>query len=333
MSDARAGRPWRPRMVVLAFRLTMAVVIALFARRTYEKVAIAWARSSGTLYVRHHRRTGHDRSPGPGPGRPRHRRSPILAAHPGRHRYHGLTAPHTRAAPAPAEQGHPRRGGRHHRVELVRSALSAVTEAVSRPELQRVSPCAVTGIAWPAALCSCGAGPSGRCTGSRRGLGERPRPAGSRERRPTDAASGYVDDSVFSLMCARPSAVTVVTPAPESPRTGAGNQETRMVQCACPTTGGPSQTQVPGMPCGPRPSPIAPQPARVRTHWRGPSSSPRSFWRMPGTSWADSPHAAARPATHTTLTSCRLGGCLAVAAAARSAARQHAAPSPRPCAG
>lgn len=45
----------------------------------------------------------------------------------------------------------------------------------------------------------------------------------------TGAASGYVNDSVFSLMCARPVVATVVTPAPTSPRTGAGTQETRMV--------------------------------------------------------------------------------------------------------
>ncbi|MEU6067612.1 MULTISPECIES: hypothetical protein [Streptomyces] len=49
MSDAREGRSRRARIVVVVFRLTMAVVIALLAWRTYEEMAIARARSSGNL--------------------------------------------------------------------------------------------------------------------------------------------------------------------------------------------------------------------------------------------------------------------------------------------
>lgn len=49
MSDVREGRSRRARAFMVVFRLTMAVVIALYAWRTYEEVAIAAARSSGTL--------------------------------------------------------------------------------------------------------------------------------------------------------------------------------------------------------------------------------------------------------------------------------------------
>ncbi|MFM9589311.1 hypothetical protein ACKI1J_11680 [Streptomyces scabiei] len=49
MSDVREGRSRRARAAMVLFRVTMAVVIALFAWRTYEEVAIAAARSSGTL--------------------------------------------------------------------------------------------------------------------------------------------------------------------------------------------------------------------------------------------------------------------------------------------
>ncbi|WP_327320338.1 hypothetical protein [Streptomyces sp. NBC_01235] len=49
MSDARKGRSRRARIVLVVFRLAMAVVIVLFAWRTYEEMAIANARSSGNL--------------------------------------------------------------------------------------------------------------------------------------------------------------------------------------------------------------------------------------------------------------------------------------------
>jgi hypothetical protein len=49
MLDACEGRSRRARIVLVVFRLAMAVVIALFAWRTYEEMAIAKARSSGTL--------------------------------------------------------------------------------------------------------------------------------------------------------------------------------------------------------------------------------------------------------------------------------------------
>ncbi|WEH18182.1 hypothetical protein [Streptomyces sp. VNUA24] len=49
MQGARKGRSRRARIGLAVFRLVMAVVIVLFAWRTYEEVAIAHARSSGTL--------------------------------------------------------------------------------------------------------------------------------------------------------------------------------------------------------------------------------------------------------------------------------------------
>lgn len=49
MLDARRGRSRRARIVLVVFRLAMAVVIVLFAWRTYEEMAIANARSSGNL--------------------------------------------------------------------------------------------------------------------------------------------------------------------------------------------------------------------------------------------------------------------------------------------
>ncbi|MDX3517448.1 hypothetical protein [Streptomyces scabiei] len=49
MQGARRGRSRRARIGVAVFRLVMAVVIVLFAWRTYEEVAIASARSSGNL--------------------------------------------------------------------------------------------------------------------------------------------------------------------------------------------------------------------------------------------------------------------------------------------
>ncbi|MGW1672399.1 hypothetical protein [Streptomyces sp. NPDC002324] len=49
MSDARGGRQKRVGVVVVVFRLTMAVVITLYARRPYEEIAVARARASGAL--------------------------------------------------------------------------------------------------------------------------------------------------------------------------------------------------------------------------------------------------------------------------------------------
>jgi hypothetical protein len=49
MSDALEGRSRLARVVPVVFRLAMAVVIALFAWRTYEEMAIAQVRSSGNL--------------------------------------------------------------------------------------------------------------------------------------------------------------------------------------------------------------------------------------------------------------------------------------------
>jgi hypothetical protein len=49
MSEAREARSRRTRIVLVVFRLAMAVVIVLFAWRTYEEMAIANARSSGNL--------------------------------------------------------------------------------------------------------------------------------------------------------------------------------------------------------------------------------------------------------------------------------------------
>ncbi|MGJ5832056.1 hypothetical protein [Streptomyces ossamyceticus] len=49
MSNARGGRPKWVGVVVVVFRLTMAVVITLYAWRTYEEIAIARARDSGAL--------------------------------------------------------------------------------------------------------------------------------------------------------------------------------------------------------------------------------------------------------------------------------------------
>ncbi|NNN31723.1 hypothetical protein HLK59_15365 [Streptomyces sp. S3(2020)] len=49
MSDASEGRSGRHRVVLVVFRMTMVVVIVLFAWRTYEEMAIADARASGNL--------------------------------------------------------------------------------------------------------------------------------------------------------------------------------------------------------------------------------------------------------------------------------------------